>query len=237
MIQPKEKQPIPQPVIETHSLSRLYLTGSIKVQALQDVNIKVDQGEFVALMGSSGSGKSTLLHLLGCLDTPTKGSYLLEGQDVGLLSKDQRAAVRNRRIGFIFQTFNLISRVPALDNVVLPLLYRGRQRLAWERARSALEKVGLGKRMHHQPSELSGGEQQRVAIARAIVTEPVILLADEPTGNLDSRTGKDILSLLTQLNQEGRTILMVTHDANIAAFAHRTLTMQDGQIHNGNNGR
>jgi len=233
MNRPRNQQPTANPVIETCQLSRVYPMGSSEVQALRDVSLYIAEGEFVALMGSSGSGKSTLLHLLGCLDTPTAGSYLLEGQNVSQLSKDLRAEVRNRRIGFIFQTFNLLSRIPALDNVALPLLYRGRQQQVWERARTALEWVGLGERMHHRPNELSGGERQRVAIARAIVTEPTILLADEPTGNLDSRTGEEILGLLAQLNRKGSTILMVTHDAKIATHAHRTLHMQDGQILNG----
>ena len=204
--------------------------GSSEVHALRDVSLQVDEGEFVALMGSSGSGKSTLLHLLGCLETPTSGSYMLGGQDVSQLSKNERANVRNRQIGFIFQTFNLLSRISALENVMLPLLYRGQQKNIREHAIQALEHVGLSQRAQHKPMELSAGERQRVAIARAIVTAPTILLADEPTGNLDSRTGGDILGLLSQLNQEGSTILMVTHDAVNAAHAHRILHMQDGQI-------
>ncbi|MCK5646329.1 MAG: ABC transporter ATP-binding protein [Anaerolineales bacterium] len=233
MIDAKEPQNTATPVIETHTLSRVYPMGSSEVHALRDVSLQVDEGEFVALMGSSGSGKSTLLHLLGCLDTPTSGSYMLEGQDVSQLSKNERANVRNRQIGFIFQTFNLLSRISALENVMLPLLYRGHQKDSRERAIQALEHVGLSQRTQHKPTELSGGERQRVAIARAIVTTPTILLADEPTGNLDSRTGEDILELLSQLNQEGSTILMVTHDAIIAAHANRVLHMQDGQILNG----
>lgn len=230
MIDAKEPQNTATPVIETHTLSRVYPMGSSEVHALRDVSLQVDEGEFVALMGSSGSGKSTLLHLLGCLDTPTSGSYMLEGQDVSQLSKNERANVRNRQIGFIFQTFNLLSRISALENVMLPLLYRGQQKDIREHAIQALEHVGLSQRAQHKPMELSGGERQRVAIARAIVTAPTILLADEVTGNLDSRTGGDILGLLSQLNQEGSTILMVTHDAVIAAHAHRILHMQDGQI-------
>ncbi len=233
MIDAREPQNTGAPVIETHTLSRVYPMGSSEVLALRDVSLQVDEGEFVALMGSSGSGKSTLLHLLGCLDTPTSGSYMLEGQDVSQLSKNERANVRNRQIGFIFQTFNLLSRISALENVMLPLLYRGHQKDSRERAIQALEHVGLSQRTQHKPTELSGGERQRVAIARAIVTTPTILLADEPTGNLDSRTGEDILELLSQLNQEGSTILMVTHDAIIAAHANRVLHMQDGQILNG----
>lgn len=222
-----------QPVIETRSLSRVYPMGSVEVHALRDASLQVEQGEFVALMGSSGSGKSTLLHLLGCLDEPTSGSYILEGRRVEGLSRDQRAQVRNERIGFVFQTFNLLARVSALENVTLPLLYRGRQEKVRERALDALERVGLDQRAGHKPMELSGGEQQRVAIARAIVTNPAIILADEPTGNLDSRTGEEIMQLLTELNQEGSTLLIVTHDAKIAAFAHRTLQMEDGEILNG----
>jgi len=222
-----------QPVIETRSLSRVYPMGSVEVHALRDASLQVEQGEFVALMGSSGSGKSTLLHLLGCLDEPTSGSYILEGRRVEVLSRDQRAQVRNERIGFVFQTFNLLARVSALENVTLPLLYRGHQENVRERALDALERVGLDQRAGHKPMELSGGEQQRVAIARAIVTNPAIILADEPTGNLDSRTGEEIMQLLTELNQEGSTLLIVTHDAKIAAFAHRTLQMEDGEILNG----
>jgi putative ABC transport system ATP-binding protein len=207
--------------------------GSIEVHALRDASLRVNQSEFVALMGSSGSGKSTLLHLLGCLDEPTSGSYILEGRTVERLTRNQRARVRNERIGFVFQIFNLLARVSALENVTLPLLYRGRQKHVKERAAAALERVGLDKRAQHKPVELSGGEQQRVAIARAIVSNPAIILADEPTGNLDSRTGDEIMELLTELNQEGSTILMVTHDPEIATYAHRTLHMQDGHILNG----
>lgn len=223
----------PQPVIETRSLSRVYSMGAVEVHALRDASLQVHPGEFVALMGSSGSGKSTLLHLLGCLDEPTSGSYILEGRSVEGLSRNQRARVRNQRIGFVFQTFNLLARVSALENVTLPLLYRGRQKDMRERAAAALERMGLQQRAGHKPMELSGGEQQRVAIARAIVTNPAVLLADEPTGNLDSRTGDELMELLTELNQEGSTILMVTHDAKIAAYAHRTLQMEDGRILNG----
>jgi putative ABC transport system ATP-binding protein len=230
---PKEGQPTSDPVIETHALSRVYKMGSVEVHALRDASLKVYQGEFVALMGSSGSGKSTLLHILGCLDKPTSGSYILEGNSVETLTSNQRAQVRNERIGFVFQTFNLLARVSALENTTLPLLYRGRQKQVRERAVTALEKVGLDQRAGHKPTELSGGERQRVAIARAIVTKPAIILADEPTGNLDSHTGDEIMHLLTKLNQEGSTILMVTHDAEIAAYAHRMLYMHDGQITNG----
>jgi len=232
MISPKGGQPRSDPVIETRSLSRVYSMGSIEVHALRDASLRVNQSEFVTLMGSSGSGKSTLLHLLGCLDEPTSGSYILEGRTVERLTRNQRARVRNERIGFVFQIFNLLARVSALENVSLPLLYRGRQKHVKERAAAALERVGLDKRAQHKPVELSGGEQQRVAIARAIVSNPAIILADEPTGNLDSRTGDEIMELLTELNQEGSTILMVTHDPEIATYAHRTLHMQDGHILN-----
>jgi len=231
--EPNEGQPTDNPVIEARSLSRVYKMGSIEVHALREASLQIHQGEFVALMGSSGSGKSTLLHLLGCLDEPTSGSYILEGRNVDGLSRNQRARVRNERIGFVFQTFNLLARVSAQDNVTLPLLYRGRQKQVRERAEIALERVGLSERARHKPMELSGGERQRAAIARAIVTNPAIILADEPTGNLDSRTGDEIMELLTELNQEGSTILMVTHDAKIAAYADRMLHMHDGQIVNG----
>jgi putative ABC transport system ATP-binding protein len=217
-------------VIEVQHLSRIYEMGSVKVNALLDASFHISKGEFVALMGSSGSGKSTLLHLLGCLDTPTSGKYFLEDQDVSDFTNDERAHVRNQRIGFIFQTFNLLSRISALDNVALPLLYRKSHNGVIENARDALEKVGLLNRLNHKPMELSGGERQRVAIARALVTKPVIILADEPTGNLDSKTGREIMELLTRLNEEGSTILLVTHDPKIAKFAHRKINMLDGKI-------
>ena len=220
-------------VIRTENLTRSYIVGNSTVNALRAVNIEVQTGEFVALMGPSGSGKSTMMHLLGCLDTPSAGRYLLEERDVSTLSKDERARVRNNRIGFIFQTFNLLPRLNALENVELPLLYGRHGNNASQRAAEALKRVGLIQRAVHRPNELSGGERQRVAIARALVTDPALILADEPTGNLDSKTGADIMRLLVELCMEGRTILMVTHDANVAAHAGRILHMQDGEIVNG----
>ncbi len=219
-------------LIETDQLTKIYKMGPVQVQALRGVSLQVAAGEFVALMGPSGSGKSTMMHLLGCLDTPTSGRYLLEGRDVSSLSKDERARVRNARIGFIFQTFNLLARLNSLDNIALPLLYSRRAGEARKRAAEALERVGLAQRAQHRPNELSGGERQRIAIARALVTDPALILADEPTGNLDSKTGADIMRLLVELCREGRTILMVTHDAQVAAHAQRTLQMQDGELRN-----
>ncbi len=220
-------------VIRTENMTRTYIVGNSTVNALRGVSIEVKTGEFVALMGPSGSGKSTMMHLLGCLDTPTAGRYLLEERDVSTLSKDERARVRNNRIGFIFQTFNLLPRLNALENVELPLLYGQYGDAVRQRASEALEQVGLIQRAQHRPNELSGGERQRVAIARALVANPALILADEPTGNLDSKTGMDIMRLLVELCTERRTILMVTHDANVAAHAGRILHMQDGEMVNG----
>ena len=222
-------------VIRTENIMRTYIVGNSTVNALRGVSIEVKAGEFVALMGPSGSGKSTMMHLLGCLDTPSAGRYLLEERDVSTLSKDERARVRNNRIGFIFQTFNLLPRLNALENVELPLLYGRHNGEVSQRTSEALERVGLTHRAQHRPNELSGGERQRVAIARALVTNPALIRADEPTGNLDSKTGADIMRLLVDLSTEGRTILIVTHDANVAAHAGRTLHMQDGEIVNGEN--
>ena len=218
------------PVIEAQGLARTYHLGSTEVRALRGVDLRIAPGEFAALMGPSGSGKSTLMHLLGCLDTPTAGNYRLEGRDVSGLSHDERARLRNSRIGFVFQTFNLLPLLSALDNVALPLLYQGRTPDVKKRATTALEQVGLAERVEHRPTELSGGERQRVAIARALVVEPALLLADEPTGNLDSKTGEEILRLLEDLHASGRTLLLVTHDAGVAAHAGRIVQMQDGQI-------
>jgi putative ABC transport system ATP-binding protein len=217
-------------IIKAEGLTRVYSMDSTQVHALRGVSLEVVTGEFVALMGPSGSGKSTVMHLLGCLDTPTSGRYRLEGRDVSTLSNDERAQVRNRRIGFVFQTFNLLPRLTAVDNVMLPLLYCGHIPDARQRSLDALKRVGLGKRIAHRPTELSGGERQRVAIARALVANPAIILADEPTGNLDSATGQDIMRLLADLVVEGRTIIIVTHDPSVAAYAQRIVQMRDGQI-------
>ena len=217
-------------IIHTESLTRTYIVGNSTVNALRGVNLDVEIGEFVALMGASGSGKSTVMHLLGCLDTPTSGRYLLEGQDVSTLSKDERARLRNTRIGFVFQTFNLLPHLNALGNIMLPLLYGRQAGDAKQRAAGTLERVGLTQRAQHQPNELSGGECQRIAIARALVTDPALILADEPTGNLDSKTGAGIMQLLVELCKEGHTILMVTHDVQVAEHAGRILRMQDGEI-------
>ncbi|MBI5564473.1 MAG: ABC transporter ATP-binding protein [Chloroflexi bacterium] len=217
-------------MIETENLTRSYRLGTTEVRALRGVSVHVTPGEFVALMGPSGSGKSTMMHLLGCLDTPTAGRSFLEGRDVSQLTANERARVRNRRIGFIFQTFNLLPRLSALDNVMLPLLYRGQVADTQRRAIEALKHVGLAQRAQHRPTELSGGERQRVAIARALITDPALVLADEPTGNLDSQTGTEIMQLLAGLSTDGRTIIMVTHDANVAAYAQRIVHMRDGMI-------
>jgi putative ABC transport system ATP-binding protein len=217
-----------KPVIKVENLTKTYTMGESEVLALRGVSLVVRDGEFVALMGPSGSGKSTLMHLLGCLDRPTAGRYWLDGQDVSGLSRGEQAAVRNEQIGFVFQTFNLLPRLSALENVAMPLTYRGRLKDVREQAAEALERVGLADRLHHRPTELSGGQRQRVAVARALVTNPALILADEPTGNLDSKTGNDIMALLTELNGEGRTIILVTHDLTVAGYAKRVLQMQDG---------
>jgi putative ABC transport system ATP-binding protein len=218
-------------LIEVRDLWKTYVMGSEEIHALRGVSIQIERGEYVAIMGPSGSGKSTLMNLIGCLDTPTKGSYLLNQKQVSQMNDNELAQIRNEEIGFVFQTFNLLPRASALQNVELPLVYGGvaaRDRQA--RARAALEKVELGSRMTHRPNELSGGQRQRVAIARALVNNPSILLADEPTGNLDSKTGSEIMALFARLHQAGNTIVLVTHEADIAAFAHRTIHLRDGQV-------
>jgi putative ABC transport system ATP-binding protein len=219
-----------QLVIDATGLTKVYAMGETEVRALDGVDLQVEHGEFVALMGASGSGKSTLLHLLGCLDRPSAGEYRLEGEEVSRLTADGRAHVRNARIGFIFQTFNLLPNATALENVVLPLLYQGAQGDAHQRGRAVLAKVGLETRLGHLPNQLSGGQRQRVAIARALVTDPSLVLADEPTGNLDRATGREILQLLARMHQSGRTILLVTHDVQVAEYAQRVLYMQDGKL-------
>jgi putative ABC transport system ATP-binding protein len=218
-------------LIEVRDLWKTYVMGSEEIHALRGVSIQIERGEYVAIMGPSGSGKSTLMNLIGCLDTPTKGSYLLNEKQVSQMNDNELAQIRNEEIGFVFQTFNLLPRASALQNVELPLVYAGvatRDRQA--RAKAALEKVELGSRMSHKPNELSGGQRQRVAIARALVNNPSILLADEPTGNLDSKTGSEIMALFARLHQAGNTIVLVTHEADIAAFAHRTIHLRDGQV-------
>jgi putative ABC transport system ATP-binding protein len=218
-------------LIHVEGLSRSYRTGSRTVTALDEVSLEIEQGEFVAVVGPSGSGKSTFLNVLGCLDRPTGGTYRLDGVDVGRLHHDALAAIRNRSIGFVFQSFNLLPRTSAIENVELPLVYRGlARRERRRRAGAMLEKLDLTDRASHLPGELSGGQQQRVAIARAIVTEPRALLADEPTGALDSRTGRDILALFRRLNSEGITIILVTHEAEVAASADRVITFRDGRM-------
>ena len=221
-------------VIETRNLTKTYQMGEVAVKALQGVNLTVDKGEFAAIMGESGSGKSTLLNLLGCLDVQTSGDYLLDGIDVNTLNKNDRAAIRNQKLGFVFQGFNLLARTSALENVELPLIYDRTQRIKKpkEAAAIALERVGLKDRMAHESTQLSGGEQQRVAIARSLVNQPEIIFADEPTGNLDTKTSVDIMALFQKLNELGLTLIIVTHEPDIAAYAKRIIKMQDGQIIN-----
>jgi putative ABC transport system ATP-binding protein len=218
-------------LIELHDIHKVYDMGAEKVHALRGVDLQIERGEYVAIMGASGSGKSTLMNLLGCLDTPSSGRYLLNEVAVEELSDTELAAIRNKEIGFVFQTFNLLARTNALHNVELPLVYAGLSRKERrERARRALERVGLGDRMTHQPNELSGGQRQRVAVARALVNEPSILLADEPTGNLDSATSQEIMELFDELHRSGNTIILVTHEADIAAHAYRQVILRDGQM-------
>ena len=224
----------PAPVIEMVGVDKVYPGGQLEVLALHGASLRIDAGEFVAIVGPSGSGKSTLMHILGCLDVPTRGTFRLVGHDVSDLDEDQLADVRNRLVGFVFQQFNLLAYLPAWRNVELPLVYAGvdaAERRA--RALTALDTVGLGDRADHRPGELSGGQQQRVAIARALVTTPALILADEPTGNLDSSSTADVLELLNALHADGRTIVLITHEAEVAAHASRLVTMRDGEVHDG----
>jgi putative ABC transport system ATP-binding protein len=218
-------------LIHTRELVKVYRMGDSEIHALDRVSVDIDKGEFVAVMGPSGSGKSTFMNVLGCLDRPTSGAYALNGKNVSELAGDDLATVRNRNIGFVFQQFNLLARTPAVENVELPLVYAGiakRERV--EKAMKMLQRVGLGERAHHHPGQLSGGQQQRVAIARALVTEPLLILADEPTGALDSRTSLEIMALLQELNRQGMTVVLVTHEPDIARYARRILGFRDGQV-------
>src|SRR5574340_702390 len=221
-------------LIEVRGLTKVYGSGEAAVRALDGVDLTIRRGEFAAIMGPSGSGKSTLMNILGCLDRPTEGEYFLDGRDVSKLGKNELAEVRNQKLGFIFQSFNLLPRLNALENVMMPMLYDLSRdesvKTQQDRAEAALESVGLKQRLHHRPGELSGGQQERVAIARALVNNPPIILADEPTGNLDSTTGNEIMALLEELNREGRTIIMVTHNPENAAFARGTIRLKDGRI-------
>jgi putative ABC transport system ATP-binding protein len=220
-----------QPIIHLDRVSRTYQMGHMDVPALADVTLEVHPGEFLAIVGPSGSGKTTIMNILGCLDRPTAGQYVLDGTPVGELDDDSLAAVRSRTIGFVFQSYNLLPRTTALDNVATPLLYQGVSRASRQaRAKAALERLGLGDRLRHEPTELSGGQQQRVAVARAIVTEPALILADEPTGNLDSHSGAEVMALLHELNDAGRTIVLITHDAEVAAAATRQIHLLDGRV-------
>ena len=227
----KGNGPKPSSVILLENLTKTYVMGDVIVRALQGVTLDVDRGEYLAIMGASGSGKSTLMNIIGCLDAPTKGRYLLDGLDVAALDDRQVAMARNKKIGFVFQSFNLIARTSALENVALPMAYAGvanKERKA--RAMAALDRVGLADRVHHIPTELSGGQQQRVAIARALVTNPAMLLADEPTGALDTQSTAEILNLFDELHQQGRTIVLITHEADVAARARRIIRLSDGKI-------
>jgi putative ABC transport system ATP-binding protein len=218
-------------VIEARNLTKTYMMGEFEVRALRDVSFTISRGEMVSIMGPSGSGKSTMMNTLGCLDRPTSGEYILDGESVGEMNDDQLASVRNRKVGFVFQSFNLLSRLTALGNVELPLRYAGVTEGRRERAQAALEAVGLKDRMSHRPYELSGGQQQRVAVARSLVNNPAIIMADEPTGNLDSKVGKEIMNLLLNLNKDlGTTLIIVTHDPNIAEQTQRVIRLRDGEL-------
>ncbi len=218
-------------LLSLEEVSKVYTMGDVEVHALRSVSLRIDEGEFVAIMGSSGSGKSTLMNLIGCLDRPSAGHYALAGKDVSRMSRNALAEVRNLTLGFVFQSFNLLARTSALENVELPLVYAGvSTRERQRRAKEALSRVGLGDRIHHHPNQMSGGQQQRVAIARALVSNPKVILADEPTGNLDSRTSLEIMAIFQELGRSGMTIVLVTHEPDIAAFASRVLVMRDGRI-------
>ena len=219
------------PILRLLDVHKVYATGSVQVEALRGVSMEVEHGEYVAIMGPSGSGKSTLMHILGCLDVPSTGSYALAGEDVSAMSEAALATIRNRQIGFVFQQFNLLASLPAWRNVQLPLCYSGMGRAERkDRAMSALERVGLGDRVDHRPGELSGGQQQRVAVARALVTDPALILADEPTGNLDSHSSADVLGLFAELHEQGRTIVLITHEREVAEWAQRIVRIRDGQV-------
>jgi putative ABC transport system ATP-binding protein len=218
-------------VIEAKDLTKVYKMGDVEVNALNGLSVQIARGETISIMGPSGSGKSTLMNIIGCLDRPTSGEYFLDGEKASTMKDDQLASIRNRKVGFVFQSFNLLNRASALSNVELPMRYAGVSSGRKDRARKALEAVGLGDRIHHRPSELSGGQQQRVAIARALVNDPAIILADEPTGNLDSRSGEEIMHLLLNLNQErGTTLIIVTHDPKVAAQTQRSIHILDGKV-------
>jgi putative ABC transport system ATP-binding protein len=220
-------------LIELRDVWKVYDLGEVQVEALRGVTLDIEQGEYVALIGASGSGKSTLMNMLGCLDRPTRGSYRLAGDEISTMSRDERARIRNRRIGFVFQNFNLLARTSALENVELPLLYGARLSANQRRTRATelLNRVGLGDRLHHHPGQLSGGQQQRVAIARSLINQPAILMADEPTGNLDTRTSREVIELFHKLNEESQiTVILVTHDQDVAAHAQRIVVLRDGRV-------